>query len=52
VARALTEFLERQRKEEILRKLNEVYAEPLTTSEGRTLKAMRKTFQRIVRVAG
>ena len=48
-ALAATEFLQRQQQEQMLRQLNEVYAEGVQPTERRLLKGMKAKFHRAVK---
>jgi metal-responsive CopG/Arc/MetJ family transcriptional regulator len=47
-ARAIGEFLERQRKEEMLRKLNEVYLDGTDEAEKSVVRAMKTRVRRVI----
>ena len=48
-SRAVGDFLERQRREQMLQRLNEVYSEPVEQSERALLKAIKSKVRRGVR---
>ena len=48
-ARAVREFLERQRQEQMLRQLNEVYATPLDQGEMASLKGIKSKFRKTLK---
>ena len=51
-ALAVTDFLERQRREHMLLRLNEVYAKGRQPAEKRLLKGMKRKFRVAVEEAG
>jgi len=46
---AIDDFLRRRRNDEILHRLNEVYAEPAAASEKRLLRGIKAQFRRTVK---
>ena len=48
-ALAVAEFLERQRREQMLRQLNEVYADGMKPADKRLLRSMKAKVRRAVR---